>query len=81
MAEDALDLPETVDLPSRSTSPCRFLRNQGMYLFSDGKTRASGRDDSTIYWCTKSMKGYGPDDEPVERELCGNPSRSCYESI
>ena len=33
--------------------------------------------DNTIYWCLETMKGYGPDDDYVNREECRNlPDRA-----
>ncbi len=67
---------------SETDAPCRHLRNKGMYVYTDGVARDSHGDyDNTIYWCLKSMKGYGPDDDLVGRQECCDPARSCYEPI
>jgi hypothetical protein len=51
-----------------------------MYVFSDGQGREPHEDyDNSIFWCLKTLKEYGPDDEMVGRADCHNPARSCYE--
>ena len=51
-----------------------------MYVYSDGQGREAHEDyDNTIYWCLKTMKEYGPDDEMVAGPDCRNPERTCYE--
>ena len=65
-----------------TATPCRHLRNTGMYVYTDG---LGGDDhegyDNTIFWCFQTMKSFGPDDEYVSGEECRNPSRSCYEPL
>ena len=64
----------------RSSIPCRHLRNKGMYVYTDGFGSEPHDDyDSTAYWCLKTMKGFGPDDDFANGEDCRNPERSCYE--
>jgi hypothetical protein len=66
--------------PQSQAAPCRHLRNKGMYVYSDGQGGVPHEDyDNTIYWCLKTMKEYGPDDEMVAGPDCRNPERSCYE--
>ncbi|APW59375.1 hypothetical protein [Paludisphaera borealis] len=66
----------------QQTYPCRNLRHQGMYVFTDGRGRDPDKDyDNTIFWCLKTMKGYGPDDESVGIHDCRNPARSCHEPL
>jgi hypothetical protein len=53
-----------------------------MYVYSDGHGREQAEDyDNTIYWCLKTMKEFGPDDEMVTSPDCRNPERSCYEPL
>ena len=60
--------------------PCRHLRSKGMYVYTDGLGGETHEDyDSTIYWCLKTMKGFGPDDDPVGGEDCRDAARPCYE--
>jgi hypothetical protein len=74
--------PDETTAVERPGVPCRHLRHQGMYVFTDGRSRDPDQDyDSTIYWCLKTMKGYGPDDEPVERRACLDPARPCHEPL
>jgi len=62
--------------------PCRHLRNKGMYVYTDIAENDTHPDyDNTIFWCLQTMKGFGPDDEFVDREECRNPTRACYEPM
>ncbi len=76
--------PENSELPlaDPASPPCRHLRNKGMYVYTDGHGGTSHEDyDNSIYWCLKTMKGYGPDDLDAGGDDCRNPSRSCYEPL
>ena len=74
------DLP--VVEPAPVTAPCRHLRSKGMYVYTDGQYGQADEDyDNTAYWCLKSMRNFGPDDEIVGRPECNEPSRTCYEPI
>ena len=66
---------------SPPTAPCRFLRNKGMYVYSDGSGGGHEDYDNTIYWCLQTQKSFGPDDDYVSGEECRNPSRTCYEAL
>jgi hypothetical protein len=72
--------PNDLPVVDEANTPCRHLRNKGMYVYTDGSGGESHADyDNTIYWCLKTMKGFGPDDDFVSAEDCRNPSRACYE--
>lgn len=64
-----------------TATPCRHLRNKGMYVYTDGSGQAHDDYDNTIYWCLKSMKSFGPDDDMVNAEDCSCPERTCYQPI
>ncbi len=65
--------------PSELSSPCRSLRNKGMYVYTDGSGTPHDDYDNTIYWCLKTMKSFGPDDEPACGDDCRSPARECYQ--
>jgi hypothetical protein len=72
---NALPVVETI-------SPCLHLRNKGMYIYTDGTGNEDDDDDGgTNYWCMKTMKCFGPDDDLVGGRLCRDSSRTCYEPI
>ena len=74
--------PQPPELPIVREAPCRYLRNKGMYVYTDGISGESHEDyDNTIYWCLNTMKSFGPDDEMVDGHDCRNPGRSCYEPL
>lgn len=74
--------PESIEpsVEEPPASPCRHLRNKGMYVYTDGPGgEPEDGCDNSIYWCLQTMKGYGPDDELVDGRDCRTASRSCYE--
>ena len=74
--------PNDLPVVEPATSRCRHLRSTGMYVFTDGQDSDAHEDyDNTAYWCLKSMKNFGPDDEIVGGPECNNQSRTCYEPI
>jgi hypothetical protein len=77
MSSDETNDPNS---PEPTAPPCRHLRSKGMYVYTDGKGGQPHDDyDNTIYWCLRTMKEFGPDDETVAGPECQNPSRTCYE--
>lgn len=73
--------PEQAPEPT-SGEPCRHLRHKGMYVYTDGLSGGSHGDyDNTIFWCLKTMKSFGPDDDIVDREGCCQSGRACHEPI
>lgn len=85
MADDPILTPGTPDEPTIQSAappeliPCRHLRNKGMFVYNGGSGEPKDDYDNTIYWCVKTMKGFGPDDEMVSRDDCTIPDRTCYE--
>ena len=76
--------PESPEnLPEAPQGPiCRHLRSKGMYVYTDGVDMGFDHDyDNTIYWCLKTMKSFGPDDEMVEKSACCSSDRACYQEI
>jgi hypothetical protein len=74
--------PNDLPIAESIASPCRHLRTKGMYVFSDGPPEGGDdEDDHAIYWCLKTMKNFGPDDEMVGGRECREASRSCYEPL
>lgn len=61
-------------------TPCRHLRNKGMYIYTDGNNPNPHEDyDNTNYWCLHTMKSFGPDDGMVGGEDCRDTCRTCYQ--
>ena len=85
MADDSPSPEEAggQDLSAALSGPCRHLRNKGMYVYTDGQTGsdAEGDYDATVYWCLRTMKSFGPDDEHVSGTACRLATRTCYEAI
>ena len=69
--------------PHLTSLACRHLRTKGMYVYTDGLSgEASHPDyDNTVYWCFKTSKDFGPDDQFVNRDSCRDCNRECYEPV
>ena len=83
-AEDAPGAGESAGPPvvDSDAMPCRHLRNNGMFLHTGGGgTPQPEESSSTVYWCSKTTTGFGPDDDMVGRLDCRNSSRSCYKPL
>jgi hypothetical protein len=53
-----------------------------MYVFNDGsREEAAENDNCSSYWCSKTMKSFGPDDELVGGRECRDSARACYEPL
>jgi hypothetical protein len=67
--------------PLVQTHHCDHLRHKGMYVLTvvdpDEHTFYDPYD-ATAYWCTKTMRGLGPDGKAVHRDHCQG-SRDCCE--
>jgi hypothetical protein len=72
--------PHDLPVVEPAAVPCRHLRNKGMYVYTDGTGGETHEGyDNTIYWCLRTFKGFGPDDDFVGGAECRDPARSCYE--
>ena len=82
MADHPEPNPSPVEPPGPTGSPCRHLRSNGKYVFSDGVAKNPNEGyDTSIYWCLKTMKGFGPDDDFATLADCRDSARSCYEPL
>jgi len=70
--------PDKLPVIEQPASPCRHLRNKGMYVYGQ-ESEMEDDYDGTNYWCFETMKTFGPDDEAVGGRECRNSSRPCYE--
>ena len=70
MGEGIMDTNET---STPFLVPCRYLRSKEMYY--------QGQEDdafaSGIHWCQQTSEPFGPDGQPVEKNLCCE-GRGCY---
>lgn len=60
---------------------CEHLRHKGMYVLTvvdPDEHKFYDPYDATAYWCTKTMRGLGPDGKAVHRDQCRN-GRDCCE--
>lgn len=76
----APDVPITPNAPGPAAAPqpCRHLRHNGMYIMADDRS-VNDDEGARVYWCQRSLKHFGPDDDYVDRASCTNPERSCHE--
>ncbi len=83
-ADPTPEAGESAGLPVVDTQakPCRSLRSNGTYLFSDGTQDDSRQNySSSACWCVKTMTNFGPDDDMVGWLDCRDSGRSCYEPL
>ena len=82
---DAMTGPDPDELADASTTPgvpCRHLRSAGMYLYTDGSRDESSENyDGSSYWCSATMKCFGPDDGMVGGRECRDSARPCHEAL
>ena len=55
-----------------------------MYVYTDGNGHgdhgvAAASYDNTIFWCGKTLKPFGPDDDLVTGEDCHDTERTCHD--
>lgn len=68
------NLPQT---PVETGERCQSLRCKGMYLnFGLGETERVAGDGN--FWCGKTQRIFGPDDQFVGDGVCRHSGRSCY---
>ena len=74
--------PNELPVVAPQSSPCRHLRSAGMYISGEGSNKDTAENyDGSSFWCTATMKSFGPDDDMVGGRECRDPSRSCYEPL
>ena len=68
--------------PGPAASPCRHLRTNGMYIFEGQPDRPDDDDyEPSGFWCLRTMKAFGPDEDFVGRRECRDSGRPCYEPL
>jgi hypothetical protein len=74
------DLVQPSEQPVQQVGePCRSLRCNGMYLQGSlGDSDHISGDGN--FWCNKTQRNYGPDDQFVGNAECRNSGRGCYQS-
>jgi hypothetical protein len=68
--------PHSQEAPSER---CLSLRSKGMYL-NAGLPPGERVTGDGHFWCSKTQRIYGPDDQLVGDGECRHAGRSCYES-
>jgi hypothetical protein len=63
----------------QSEERCQSLRCKGMYLnFGLGEGERVAGDGN--FWCAKTQRIFGPDDQLVGDGVCRHAGRSCFEA-
>ncbi len=73
-------MPQTVlnsNSVSASAPACRHLRTKTFYYQQDGAEMQASAIAS--YWCMRSLRAAGPDEDLVEPRLCQS-GRACFEA-
>lgn len=58
---------------------CRQLLSKGLYINAGLPPGQQAAGDGN-FWCGKTQRIYGPDEELCDNEHCRNPARSCYQA-
>ena len=72
-------LPTSTDAQAQGER-CRSLRCKGMYL-NMGLSEADRVTGDGNFWCNKTQRIFGPDDQLVSDGNCRHTGRSCYEHV
>ena len=55
--------------------PCKHLSTNNMYY--NDPVEDEDQSSNSIFWCTKTHEGFGPDGEPASKTECCT-GRSCH---
>ena len=62
---------------------CKYLRTKTMYVGATQEEALADKEGEHIspchFWCNLTQTVVGPDDGPVQKDACSNPSRPCFE--
>lgn len=73
------NLPENALPQLPDAERCQSLRCKGLYLnFGLGQTERVAGDGN--FWCAKTQRIFGPDDQFVGDGACRHTGRACYEN-
>lgn len=67
----------TSRLVHESSSHCLHLRHKGMYVMSVPDPDYDNQLGATAYWCIHTLRGLGPDGQPVDPESCQHGRECC----
>jgi len=65
--------------PKTARATCRRFRVKTDYYVNDTASRPEHEASPEYPWCEETHREVGPDDSPVERDLC-RPGRACFVS-
>jgi len=71
---------EHLTSPKITTVHCLNLRHKGMYVTAvpdPDESKFYDSYDATAYWCTETMRGLGPDGQPVHADRCQGGRDCC----
>jgi hypothetical protein len=66
------------EAPVPATERCRSLRSKGMYI-NAGLAPSEHITGDGYFWCAKTQRCFGPDEQFVGDGNCRHTGRSCYE--
>ncbi|HWG47245.1 MAG TPA: hypothetical protein VN688_31070 [Gemmataceae bacterium] len=59
---------------------CQNLCCKAMVVYGESFADAPDyHEGSSDFWCIRTAKGHGPDDEGVSLSLCSDPLRECFQ--
>jgi hypothetical protein len=68
----------TPQAPIPATERCRSLRSKGVYI-NAGLAPSEHITGDGYFWCAKTQRIFGPDDQLVAEGNCRHTGRPCYE--
>lgn len=68
--------------PQSPAPRCIYLTCKSMQVWGeDFENDPEFQNGMVEFWCTKTMKATGPDDEVANLKVCCNPQRPCYQEF
>lgn len=64
---------------NKAKEQCKNLRHKRMYVDNSDSVTDQNESMTRQYWCLATMATFGPDDNFVAAERCGQ-HRSCFKS-
>lgn len=59
---------------------CMYLCCKAMIVFGEAfESDPDYQAGLTEFWCVRTSRGQGPDDQDATLDACSNPERSCFQ--
>jgi len=69
-----------MELPQVPAPRCIHLQSKAMSVHGEGfENDPDYQDGLTDFWCLKTARALGPDNDAVDMKACSDPERGCHE--